>query len=87
MNQDVCTIVRMNANGVFRAEEHRNRAIDRRINLAIRILYRSTFTHGAAGESRVLDIFQFDELSVERAVQTNFFHEDFPFLFIPLVTL
>ena len=87
VDQDVCAVLSMDADGVLRAEEHRDCAIDRRVDLAVRVLDGSALAHRAAREGRILDIFQFDELSIERTVQANLFHKEFLLFFIPLVLL
>ena len=74
MNQQVFTVLTMNADCVFRLKKHRNFTINGGINLTVRILHRCTKAHGPAGKSRVIHLGQFYQFAIKRAVQTNFLH-------------
>jgi len=60
---------RMKADRVLRRKEHRDLAVERRANLALRIFHRSAAPHGLAGERRIVDLLEGDELALQGAFQ------------------
>ena len=69
VNEQVNARRRMKADRVLRRKEHRNLAVERRANLALRILHRSAAPHRAAAERRIIDLLEGDELAFQGAFQ------------------
>ena len=69
VNEQIDACRRMKADRVLRRKEHRDLAVERRANLALRILDRSTAPHELAGERRIVDLLEGDELALQGAFQ------------------
>ena len=69
VNEQVDARRRMKADRVLRRKEHRDLAIERSANLALRIFHRSAAPHGLAGERRIVDLLEGDELALQGAFQ------------------
>ena len=69
VNEQVDARRRMKADCMLRRKEHRDLAVERRANLALRILDRSTAPHGFTGESRIVDLLEGDKLAFQGAFQ------------------
>ena len=69
MNEQVDARRRMKTDRMLRRKEHRDLAVERSANLALRILDRSAAPHGLAGERRIVDLLEGDKLALQGAFQ------------------
>ena len=74
MDKKLNAVLGLEADGMLGLEEHRDLAVKRCINLALRIPYRRAASHGAARKNGILHILQSNQLTFQRAAQTNVFH-------------
>ena len=69
VNEQVDARRRMKADRVLRRKEHRDLAVKRRDDLALRTLHSRAAPHRAAAERRIIDLLEGDELALQGAFQ------------------
>mgnify|MGYP006875488235 CR=1 FL=1 len=74
MDEHLDAIRRFQTDGMLRLEEYCDFAVERRDNLALRVLHRGAASHRPGAKDHILDRAERDQLALERARQPNVSH-------------